>query len=244
MRLMIAAFLFAAAAPAPAEELARRTLPDDFHYDGSGKIKVAFFDADSTLRVAPSGGVSAGGKRDVWILPNVSGEIARLNREGYLVVIVSNQGGVPKRVSLQDADGALDFTRKMIRWLDAEARIHYFDFAELYDRDRKPDTGMMERLEAMLIAKYGAAIDRKESFMCGDAARKGIDLSDSDRKVADNFGIPFKDPADFFHWRRYGYERFTKKSQIDEFYEKNPQLKKPVSGPCPFPSLLPPRKTD
>ena len=37
----------------------------------SGPVKVAFFDADSTRRVAPSGKVSANGPTDVALLPGV-----------------------------------------------------------------------------------------------------------------------------------------------------------------------------
>lgn len=259
MRIALAWVAVLTCALASGEELGRRKLDESFRYDGSGKVKVAFFDADSTLRVAPSGGVSAGGKRDAWILPLVTTELARLQREGYVIVIVSNQGGVPKRVSMEDADGALDFTRQMIRWLNPEAIVHYYDFATGYDHDRKPETGMMERFEKTLKEdidkRYHAnvEIDREHSFMCGDAAYKegqtrpdgkpGTDISDSDRKVAENFRLRFIDPADLFHWRKYGYDRFEKKEQVDEFYAKNPQLKLPAPGPCPFPSLVKKMKT-
>jgi DNA 3'-phosphatase len=231
----------ALADPTGEELLARRKIDPRFKYDGSGKIKVAFFDADSTLRVAPSGQVSANGPRDAWVLPGVTSEIERLNAEGYLVVIVSNQGGVPKKVSLADADGALDFVRKMVEWLNPNARIHYLDFAEKYDRDRKPDVGMFERVERMIAEKYeGATIDLKQSFMCGDAAGEPGDMSDSDRKVAKNYhDIEFKDPADFFHWRKHGVTRFKSKAEVDEYFAKNPHLRLPFPGKCPFPSLVP-----
>jgi DNA 3'-phosphatase len=229
-----------------AEDEGRQRLHESFKYDGSGKIKVAFFDADSTLRVAPSGNVSANGPRDAWLLPEVTAEIERLASEGYLIAIVSNQAGVPKMVPRLHADGALDHVRNVAKWLNPKAIIHYYDFAENKDHNRKPNTGMLERVEAMIKEKFNATIDKENSFMCGDAAyskeetrpdgRKGFDISNSDRKVAENFGIRFTDPADQFGWRKYGFERFRFKTEVDEFYEKNPQLKKTGFGKCPIPS--------
>jgi len=245
-----------AAAAASPGGIGRRVLDADYEPPAdqlvAKKIKVAFFDADSTLRVAPSGSVSAGQERDVWILPLVSKKIAELQAEGYLVVIVSNQGGVPKNVSLEQADAALNFVRRMVAWLNPLAKIQYFDFAEKYDNDRKPNTGMMDRLNELLKAKFGAEIDKEKSFMCGDSAYKkgqqrpdgkeGTDFSDSDRGVAEKYGIKFIDPADLFEWRKYGYERFPTLESVDEFFERNPELRGKPLGPCPFPSLVPSEK--
>lgn len=233
-----------------ARDLQRRKLSPLFAPKDPTRIKLAGFDADSTVRVAPSGNVSANSGRDVWILPLVSQEIARLNEEGYLVALFSNQGGVPKMVSLEDADEALDFVRKMLVWLNPKAVIHYYDFAENRDHDRKPETGMFERAEGIVQKLYGpqAKFDREHSFMCGDSAytskqirpdgKPGTDFSSSDREVAANFNIPFIDPADLFHWRKYGYERFENKQAVDDFFKKNPQLKIVMGERCPFPSLL------
>src|SRR5690606_36349155 len=61
---------------------------------GDAKAKVAFFDADSTIRVSKSGVVTATSPTDVNVLPFAASEIAKLDREGYIVAVVSNQGGV------------------------------------------------------------------------------------------------------------------------------------------------------
>jgi DNA 3'-phosphatase len=224
-----------------AEDLGRRKLSAQFDPKGANKIKVAFFDADSTLRIAPSGSVSASGPRDTWLLPNVTREIARLNDEGYVVAIVSNQAGVPKHVSLENADQALDHIRQMAQWLNPKALIHYYDFAELRDNDRKPGTGMFERFERTLKDKFGdsVTIDREKSFLIGDSLGKpGRDFSDSDLKAAENFGIKAIDPADFFQWKKYGKERFNSKKEIDDFFEANPELRGTGTARCPFPSLI------
>ncbi len=218
----------------------------------SGKIKIAVFDADSTLRLAPSGNVSANNGRDVWLLPLVTKRIAELNAEGYLVLIASNQAGIPKYISLKQSDSALDFVRRMAAWLNPSAVFHYYDFAENNDNDRKPNTGMLDRLEAKLKAKYGdkVVIDKANSFMCGDSAYKktdtrpdgkpGTDFSNSDRGLAEKYGIRFSDPADEFGWRQYGIERFMNKKMIDQFFVDHPELKGKPVGRCPFPSLVPP----
>ena len=257
------------AANTPPYQIGRQIISESFK-PPTKKVKVAFFDADSTLRIAPSDSVSANSGRDVWLLPLVTKEIARLNAEGYLVVIVSNQGGVSKpgdpppkdgkpRPTLEAADSALRFVGQMAEWLNPAAKIHYYDFAENYDNNRKPKTGMFERVAEKIKEKFGEdyELDKEQSFMSGDSSwKKGVeipadklepgqpkigqDFSDSDRLVAEAYGIKFIDPAKFFGWRQYGIERFTAKPQIDAFYKAHPELKgpKPV-GPCPFPSLVP-----
>src|SRR6188508_2373519 len=82
-------------APSGALNLDKYPCPD------TEKVRVAFFDADSTLRVAKNYTVSANGPKDVNILPFVGPKIAELNAQGYLVAIVSNQGGISKK----DANG-------------------------------------------------------------------------------------------------------------------------------------------
>lgn len=177
------------------------------------KVKVAFFDADATLRVAPSGGVTAKHETDVYILPGVAEEIAELNRRGFLVAIVSNQGGIDRgAITFEKAEKALRLTMDLIRKENPAARIHYFDMAEQDSDDfyRKPDIGMMKHLERVL-ARNGYALDWANSFMVGDAQYKstdihprtgkpGEDFTNTDRLVAENAGIPPIHPADFFGW--------------------------------------------
>lgn len=194
-------------------------------------FKVAFFDADSTLRISKLGSVSANSPTDYIILPGVAEGIKNLNAKGYLVAIVSNQAGIPQHISLEDADAALF---NMIHDLKSMgATVHYYDFAENDDDFRKPKTGMATRLESNIQSQFGSdkSIDKASSLMVGDSAyrkarngkpgdtrpdgRPGFNFSNSDRLFAENYGITFLEPQDFFGWKQYGVELIENQSQLD-----------------------------
>jgi bifunctional polynucleotide phosphatase/kinase len=181
----------------------RRTLIDrGFGVSLNGKVKVAFFDADSTLRVSLSGSVSANHINDVQILPCVSQRLAQLTRKGYLIALASNQGGVAAGfISYQTADGALRTTINKIKAENPAVRIHSYDFADQRDIFRKPNIGMAQALENNL-AKLGLSIDKSNSLMVGDSLYKTYGhFSNSDRLFAENYGLSrVYDPADFFGW--------------------------------------------
>lgn len=176
----------------------------------NNQVKVAFFDADSTLRVSLSGAVTANSPEDVQLIPGVAEKIRSLNKQGYLVAILSNQGGVASgHATIGVADQALLKTIDLLQ--KQEAIVHYYDFAEAWDHNRKPNIGMAETLAAILRADYGRQlqISRENSFMVGDAAYTneewraelqvwGNNVSNSDRLFAENYGIPFYEAVDFF----------------------------------------------
>lgn len=192
--------------------LGRRQILNRSYQIANGQVKVAFFDADSTLRVSKSGSVTADTPDDVQLIPGVAEKIKELNSQGYLIAIVSNQGGVAAgKSSLEVADQAL---LKTIELLNNEgAIVHYYDFAEAWNHNRKPQVGMAETLESILRADHGklASIARKDSFMVGDAAYGpddfredlnvwGADISNSDRLFAKNFGIEFFEAVVYFNF--------------------------------------------
>lgn len=208
----------------------------------NGLVKVAFFDADSTLRVAPSGNISANSIDDVMILPNVGRALAQLKNDGFLVYIVSNQNGVGSgAITCDVADGALKTTISKIA--GAGGFVHGYDFAENKDEYRKPDVGMAKRLEEVLKGQFGAEtkIDRINSFMVGDSAFKKfepgvypgdlrwsvVDLkivpakhfSNADRLFAQNYGIYFYEATDFFGWRKYGVDVLENKDDVKKLLE-------------------------
>jgi D-glycero-D-manno-heptose 1,7-bisphosphate phosphatase len=207
-----------------------------------GLVKVAFFDADSTLRIAPSGSVSANTPTDVRILPNVPKVLKMLRDKGYLIYIVSNQSGVSAgHVTCDTAEGALLYTISEIT--KAGGYVHGYDFAENSDENRKPATGMAQALEESLKRTYGVKfhIDKTQSFMVGDSAFKKADnkspadykmdfskltivqgqhFSNADRMFAQNYGVHFYEPTDFFGWRKYGIDVLTDNTQVDLFLQK------------------------
>lgn len=176
------------------------------------QVKVAFFDADDTLRFAPSGAVTANSERDVFILPRVSEKMKELKKKGYFIAIVSNQGGVGLgKVPFEVADQALMYTIAKIQEKDPSLKIDYYDFAENSKEDifAKPNTGMAVYLEN-LLKQSSIQIDWSESLMVGDAQYgknevsprgiRGSDFSNSDRLFAERLGIKSFHPRDLFQW--------------------------------------------
>jgi hypothetical protein len=80
--------------------------------------------------------------------------------------------------------------------------------------------------------KFGpnVRIDKANSIMVGDSAYKkasktgpgdirpdgapGTHFTNSDRLFAENYGIPFTEPTDFFGWRRFGIDVFTRAKEL------------------------------
>ena len=214
---------------------------DTFTPPANGAVRVAFFDADSTLRIALSDSVSANSPTDVRILPNVPKVLKMLKEKGYLIYIVSNQNGVGAgRVTCETAEGALRYTISEIT--KAGGFVHGYDFAENADENRKPGTGMALALEESLKRTFGAdiSIDKTQSFMVGDSAFKkadatyvgdwkldlskltmvpGTHFSNADRLFAQAYGVHFYEATDFFGWRKYGIDFLEKNQEVDRFLQ-------------------------
>jgi DNA 3'-phosphatase len=208
--------------PSTRRTLEAYTCPSEPSAEG---VPVAFFDADSTLRIARSGQFTASEKDDVYILPFVASNVAQLSADGHLIAIVSNQGGVASGVTPFDvAEGALVFVASQLHVLGA--KVDYLDFADQKDEFRKPKTGMADLLGDMLADKCGVGVDWQSSFMIGDAGykknvdgphpdgRPADDFSNSDRLFAENLGIAFTEPNEQFGWRAWEVYNLAKPSDL------------------------------
>lgn len=197
---------------APTYSSLRRQFLNPKFLKGKKEVKIAFFDADDTLRFAPSGMVTANGEKDVFLLPRVAERIKELKRKGYLIAIVSNQSGVSLgKVSFEVADKALRYTMELIETKYPGLKIDYYDFAENGKDDlfAKPNKGMAVYLEN-LLKHQGIQINWNESMMIGDAQYsknettprgiRGSDFSNTDRLFAEKLGIRSLHPRDFFQW--------------------------------------------
>lgn len=198
---------------------------------GKAPIKVAFFDADSTLRVSKQNAVTANAVDDVDVLPFAAKFIKARSKEGFLVAVVSNQGGVAAgKTTFEIAEGALLTTAKKLSKLGG--RVNYIDFAEAEDDNRKPERGMADRLDTALKQKCGRGIDFELSTMTGDSGykkdkdgphpdgRPADDFSNSDRLFAENVGIPFAEPTDAFGWREFGVYNVLGERELLPFLDK------------------------
>jgi hypothetical protein len=76
-----------------------------------------------------------------------------------------------------------------------------------------------------------ARLDLSSSFFVGDAGyKRGVDgphpdgrpaddFGNSDRHFAENAGIAFHEPTDFFGWREFEFYNFSNVSQLRRFVE-------------------------
>jgi bifunctional polynucleotide phosphatase/kinase len=183
---------------------------NDFEFkDG---MKIAGFDFDFTLVKTKSGKKFPIDENDWELLDSsVLSKLSQLSKNGYSLVIFSNQNGVgsgkknSKSVT-QRLRNFIDFTK--LNWVCIAATQK--------DMLRKPSTGMWH----LLFDNY--QIDMKESFYVGDAAGRidPKDFSCSDRKFALNLKLNFYTPEEFFQ-----NESKTSNFIIDGFNPREYKLK-------------------
>ena len=158
--------------------------------------KIASFDMDDTIITRKSGAkfpVNA----DDWLILNdiVKPTIQKLDKEGFKIVIFTNQAGIEKGKT--KAEDIKKKVANIAKELEVEMQVFVASHEDEY---RKPGTAMW----TLLANKYNgkAKIDMKASFFCGDAAGRKTathkDFSDSDFKFALNVGIEFKTPEMLF----------------------------------------------
>lgn len=172
-------------------------------------VKVAAFDLDDTLVKSKTGNrhVRSANSHQWWDA-SVPEKLKQLHSDGYLVVVLSNQGSI----SLKDNPKSLQKDSLSLRNFKDQVTSHLnqLDFpisvyaATANDSNRKPRTGMWEQMKDDFDLDIGDAIDMEGSFYIGDAAgrenvdKKRKDHATSDRDLAANIGIKFQTPEEFF----------------------------------------------
>ena len=125
----------------------------------------------------------------------------QLVKDGYKVIMITNQAGIAK--------GKLTLAQfqKKLKNILARLGVNVQVFVSTGDTGyfRKPRPGIWEWLE--LRGNKKVAVSREDSFYCGDAAgrlagvvpgKKKKDFSCSDRLFAENVGVKFFTPEEFF----------------------------------------------
>lgn len=158
---------------------------------------------DATLVNTASGGRWSRDEHDwAWWHGSVPARLRALYASGTTLIVLSNQGGL-KPEGDKGTEKLTRFKRKVgaaLAALDLPVRVYA---ATSKDGFRKPATGMWER--ALKDIGWGDAdVDREGSVFVGDAAGrvagKGVkaDFSASDRHFAENVGLPFRTPEEYF----------------------------------------------
>lgn len=168
--------------------------------------KVAAFDLDGTLIRVKSGRPFSVSPDD-WCPFNakVFKTLEKFHKDGYRIVVFSNQAGVGKKVlgkaslNLRTKVDNVAYKRNPKDPLGGgELRFPFVFFCanrkdEVY---RKPADGMFTYFRDTVNA--GAALDLGASFYCGDMAGRPGDLDVTDKEFAERCGLPFRTPEEVF----------------------------------------------
>ena len=129
------------------------------------------------------------------------GKLKKLVSEGYKLVFITNQAGIAKgKLTLAQFQHKLE---NIMSRLGVKAQVYVSTWDTGYYR--KPRPGIWEWLE--LQGNNKVTVSRADSFYCGDAAgreagafpgKKKKDFSCSDRLFAENVGVKFYTPEEFF----------------------------------------------
>ena len=144
-----------------------------------------------------------------WWDAGVPGRLKELHKNGYLVTIFSNQGGIRLReeskTANQDKRRLADFKAKLGAVMDQLDMPMSVYAATLKDHYRKPRTGMWQEMIEYNGLSADRGVDLANSIYVGDAAGRTAqesktdkDFASSDRDFAANLGIKFQTPEEFF----------------------------------------------
>lgn len=190
-------------------------------------LKIAAFDMDGTL-IRPSNGQAHSKTCSDWEWwdPTVKDTLEGLHRDGFQIVVLSNQKGIS--VGKVEVETLKSKIGSMLSQLNIPVSFFLASKADVY---RKPNRGMWDLVLDMFLAsdrtysstEVDTLVNWEESFYCGDAAgrfplkkvaKKSAspmvsgphnnyeifvkDHSDTDRGFAFNLSLKFFTPEEFF----------------------------------------------
>ena len=165
-------------------------------------------DKDSTLIATKSGAKHPKDGTDWrWWHASVPKKLKELHFDGFVVAIISNQGGISLKTDAKTPSGQkrrfTDFKQKaasVFNQLEIPISVYAATEQDIY---RKPRTGMWNTLLEDLALRHGN-VDLPNCIFVGDAAgrpqegARKADFSSSDRDFAANLNLPYQTPEEFF----------------------------------------------
>lgn len=163
-----------------------------YHKGDVATNKIFGTDLDWTLvrtkhPIASKNGLFQRDSDDWALLPDRINKLKSYYKDGYTIVIFTNQGYSGKKLLT-----ALDRIKNILTKLNENGINPWIFTATGHDQYRKPETGMWKEL----INNIDVDIDK--SFYVGDAGGRPQDFSDSDIKFAENIGLKFYLPEEIF----------------------------------------------
>lgn len=154
-------------------------------------------DLDDTIRYARNGGF-INKPDDIALFDDVEEKLWEYRDKGYLILGVSNQGGIAYGIKTMEQDLAeIEATMRLFKKspfdmvrscpFHPQGRIFPFNTRSLM---RKPDIGMLVALEAAMLVEANTMIDWENSLFVGDRTE--------DKECARNARIAFQWAWDFF----------------------------------------------
>lgn len=156
------------------------------------KVKPALcLDFDGTIRRSKSGATFIRNFQDIELMPDIEKIIWRYRNMGYLILGISNQGGVAHGFKLpMEIEAEMDATFKLFDknpfhickfcYHDGKGKIEPYNHRSLL---RKPNIGMLAVMEVEAY-NAGYVIDWDKSIFVGDRPE--------DEQCANNAGISFR----------------------------------------------------
>ena len=129
--------------------------------------KALFLDRDGVLN--RERGDYTYSTEDFEVLPDVPAALSLAKEKGYLLIVISNQGGVAKGIFTQERVEVLHgmliekISESGLKFDEVYYCTHHDDVGKCICR--KPDAGMLEKA----IARFGIDVDK--SVMIGDSQR-------------------------------------------------------------------------
>lgn len=145
---------------------------------------LALFDIDWTVTFAQKKLKPHWAADDIELLPNRQKILEQIIKMGYTLIFVTNQLAKGQKAQEERVQRIQNFLNK----------LHlpcYVFIATGDDNYRKPNTGIWTKIQELIP-------DIHYAFYVGDALGRPQDFSDSDRKFAENSGIPYVTPEDIF----------------------------------------------
>lgn len=145
--------------------------------------KMAGFDYDWTL-VRPKNELSFPKDENdwEWLYTKIPSVLEQLYKDGYMIVLFTNQSKKWKHNHIKNAISELKFPVLVVVATEKD--------------DYKPNIDMFNTVTKDIFKKQ--KIDKDNSFFVGDALGRKYDHSDCDKEFAKNIGVKWYSPEDYF----------------------------------------------